>query len=425
MQTSKLSAPALFGVVEAARRMKRFYYVKRSLARLIAGWEIRIPLWEIKMQLPYQLFVDTEHADQFRTRVTELRYPALDVDEDFDPALVRFMEICMDAPEWVESLAAMKLIRTEFVTNYRDYLNHTHPVGDLPSIRIVRAALAEEELLLAQLNAIVDTLLESDRQMLELQLLVLRRLMEATGGISGPSTDLTTVSIMNSLPITLVPYTRPHLPARDARFTSSVLRHEDAPTDPERLRLYRFRTLMDEMSAVEVLCGCLVDSDPTMPWAYFRDMGRWIWDESRHCEMGFEGIKSLGVDPFASDYINNYGSYAFSSPLPVVERIAVLSLLSETATVPFKIQCKEEYEETGDKRAEQMFDYDWADEAIHVTYGNRWAPVLVGNDTDLLGQTVDAVMEKWIAWGLKMAEEPEKNGTYGLFRYFHEGEWKL
>jgi hypothetical protein len=244
------------------------------------------------------------------------------------------------------------------------------------------------------------------------------------GGLDGAaSTASSNYSFHDAIPTAT--FEIPSLPARDSRFKSSVLRHMEAPSDYEDLREYRFRTLMDEMSAVEVLCGCMVDSPQHLPWEYFKDLGRWIWDESRHCEMGFEGIKRLGIDPFDSSYINNYGSYAFSSSLPVVERFTVLSLLSETATIPFKIQCKEDYEQASDEIPSQVFDYDWADEAIHVTFGNRWAPVLVNHDIEALGIIVEEVTKKWIDWGLKMAEDPLKNGIYGLFRYFQEGNWRI
>ena len=60
-----------------------------------------------------------------------------------------------------------------------------------------------------------------------------------------------------------------------------------------------------------------------LPWEYYRDMTRQLWDEARHAMMGKIGLVSLGIDwtrvPF-----NLTWSLGLNTQLTALERRAVL-----------------------------------------------------------------------------------------------------
>jgi len=133
-----------------------------------------------------------------------------------------------------------------------------------------------------------------------------------------------------------------------------------------------------------------------MPWEFYLDCARWAYDESRHSMMGEQRLKAWGFEagvdyPVVADhYISVSGK----------GELAVLALLHafETTGPAWKSGLKAEFESVGDTASSQDFDYDWADESIHLMYGHKWVLHRLNGDLETLEDYKTEVRESWDRW---------------------------
>jgi len=69
-----------------------------------------------------------------------------------------------------------------------------------------------------------------------------------------------------------------------------------------------------------------------------------------------------------------------SQGMPVLHRIAYLTLGLEVYFMPRKRPRVKAYIERNDPRSQFFADQDWSDEANHVRYGKRWVGFLLEDD---------------------------------------------
>jgi uncharacterized ferritin-like protein (DUF455 family) len=133
-----------------------------------------------------------------------------------------------------------------------------------------------------------------------------------------------------------------------------------------------------------------------MPWDFYLDCARWAYDESRHSMMGERRLTAWGLQ-IGIDYPVVADHY-----ISVSERgeLAVLALLHafETGGPGWKAGLKEQFETAGDTASSQDFDYDWADESIHLAYGHKWVLHRLGGDMDAFEEMKEDMMEAWQVW---------------------------
>ncbi len=117
------------------------------------------------------------------------------------------------------------------------------------------------------------------------------------------------------------------------------------------------------------------------PWEFYLDLSRWAWDESRHSMMGYRAMQGWGWDvPALIPYGN--ANYNALGHLPPAQRLALLYYFEEGLLRSGLKQTELKIlESAGDEGSAQDMDYDWADEAIHVSFGFKWLRHLLGDDT--------------------------------------------
>ena len=134
----------------------------------------------------------------------------------------------------------------------------------------------------------------------------------------------------------------------------------------------------NEIWAAEVVAASLWDFD-NQPWDFYLDLARWAWDETRHSTMGYRALQGWGWDvpdliPWGNALYNAMG------PMPPIQRLALLYyyedglLRAGTKQIELKI-----LESAQDDGSAQDMDFDWADEAIHVSFGYTWLRHLLGD----------------------------------------------
>jgi hypothetical protein len=174
------------------------------------------------------------------------------------------------------------------------------------------------------------------------------------------------------------PYQYDPVPKRDARFRDSY----NAGVNPEAF-LYderfspRDKTLMmfykrlREIDVPEMMAS-IIHQTPGKPWRYYRDMSRQLWDEARHAMLGELGFMHLGID-WTAIPINFTWSLNLNTQLTPQERHAVLFFI-EQGLMP-RTGKRYEWEigqQSGDRLAGLIQDFDWADEVLHAQLGREW-----------------------------------------------------
>ncbi len=171
----------------------------------------------------------------------------------------------------------------------------------------------------------------------------------------------------------------PDLPARDPRYWSCRFYWPDI-VDPEfpygeglLLQLRSAVSHLNEVWAVEHGGIILSEFSDVLPWEWIYDAARWTYDESRHCRMGQNRLEAWGFDPSEVPL----GSYIYESAKGAepIYRLGMLYFF-ETKNIGRKPERTAVFKEIGDAASEHDMDFDWADETIHATYGNRWLRAL-------------------------------------------------
>ncbi|HRE83801.1 MAG TPA: hypothetical protein PLN52_22340, partial [Opitutaceae bacterium] len=117
-----------------------------------------------------------------------------------------------------------------------------------------------------------------------------------------------------------------------------------------------------------------------MPWEFQYDTARHLYDEVRHCLMGYEWMRVHKMDPFKSpQYLH---IYKWRSQFPPVMQYCLLTMGNEVHAFPYRHRRVEAHQQSGDQLSEQFVRYDIADETQHVRFGKRWLPELIKQSGD-------------------------------------------
>jgi hypothetical protein len=139
-----------------------------------------------------------------------------------------------------------------------------------------------------------------------------------------------------------------------------------------------------------------------MPWEFQFDTARHLYDEVRHCLMGYEWMRAHDMDPFKSpQYLH---IFKWRSQYPPVMQYCMLTMGNEVHAFPYRHRRVEAHQKSGDQLSEQFVRYDIADETQHVRFGNRWLPELLKH----VGEK--RPLKKYIQDALKIWESEYRTG---------------
>lgn len=367
-----------FSVAEAAKRLRRFAYVKQRLALLAAAHLNSTPEWEVKAALALHAWYDAEHAAALRRRLLELREPPARLDEVPDKHLEAFCEELIRSRDTAELVTGVyQVLRLEIIAAMDHYVATTNPLADQPSVRALRLIRWEEMQALAWGMGALEALLPrgKDEARAFRWLRHLRAYLDAAGGVDG-----TLPRPVKKLPAARAKrkFTAQVLPKRDSRFrglydsstpADVVYLDESRPVDERNLALL-FKRLR-EMDVPEVIAGILAETQGK-PWDYFAEMFRQMWDEARHALLGEAALAARGVD-WTSLPVNLTFSYKLGKHCTPVERHILLYAI-EQSLMPARRGKRYEWEiakKARDPLSATFQDFDWADEVLHVAIARR------------------------------------------------------
>ena len=374
--------------------LNRYRYVEHEGLVILAGWLPKTATFEFKCEMGRTIWENALHVNAFYLRLREIQSPAFQTPSD--AALVALMGELLHAPdEFALALAFYRVLTPSLLRALESHETATFPNSDSPSVHAIKHTLLD---LRAQLKR-VQPLLEQAEQAGQITAAAraweryVRQLLAAAGGVSG-------LEARAKAPATPPPcrteFTVPLEARRDARFINlaSDLEKMPAEDDYQRHTVEEFERYSSEMLAAETV-ALIMFSVQDMPWEFQFDSARHLYDEVRHCLMGYEWMHRHGLDPFQAP--QSLPIYKWRSQYPPVMQYCMLTMGNEVHAFPYRHRRVEAHQKSGDQLSEQFVRYDIADETQHVRFGKRWLPELlkhVGEKRSLEQYTED-VLKVW------------------------------
>jgi uncharacterized ferritin-like protein (DUF455 family) len=399
--------------LDTAQILKRFFFCERAIIVSASSWIPRLARLELKLQVPLLCWQNAETANALRQRVFELRYPSrLMEHEGADKPLADCLNLLRQAPSegaFVQALANVALPALRDA--YREFLAYSDPLADAPTYRFLELSVREKDKQIASLHAQLSqaTVNPSDSVGREW----VSDFAEQLKILGGIGTDRAPGDRMTAQPRGSQSWYIPDRPARDSRYWlcrfywPDIIDANFPYGSGLRLQVRSAVSHLNEVWAVEHGGIILCEFADVLPWEWIYDAARWTYDESRHCSMGKLRFDAWGFAPGEiplGTYI--YESASGSDP---IYRLGMLYFF-ETKNIGRKPERAAAFKEIGDAVSQHDMDFDWADETIHATYGNRWLKALNEIDPERYPppDTVRAYCEKLVASMITKASNEEK-----------------
>ena len=393
---------------DTAQILKRFFFCERALVVSEAAWLPLVAPIEIKTEFPRLIWQSAQNAHALRERVFELRFPSRALEQEGpDGTLVALFGIVKDSPSVPAFLLAVgDVLLPALRDSYSDYLAASDAIADGPTHRFLSLALAEKEEQVRTVSRWAESALAENpgcRDAASAWARALRDRLSAFGNVGiEPSAG---ADKLRSVPGARA-YAIPDKPARDPRFWPCRYYWPDIVDssfpygEGLKLQLRSAISHLNEVWAVETGGVILSAFAHVLPWEWIKDAARWTYDESRHCQMGYDRLCAWGLDPAEvplGTYI--YESAAGQDP---IYRLGMLYFF-ETKNIRHKPVRAGLFHTYGDKLSEHDMDFDWADETIHAGYGKHWLKELLairGEDPsnyEAIRERCGELVRAWVA----------------------------
>ena len=296
--------------------------------------------------------------------------------EGADKPLADLLNLLRQAPSgraFVEALASAALPALRDA--YLEFLTYSDPLADAPTFRFLELSVREKDKQIADLNRRLTEMASDGAGVEAVSRQWVGDFADQLKMLGGIGTDRAPADRVITLPPGSRSWGVPDRPARDqrywpCRFYWPDIIDSDFPYGTGlRLQLRSAVSHLNEVWAVEHGGIILSEFADVLPWEWIYDAARWTYDESRHCMMGKARLDTWGFLPGEiplGSYI--YESARASDP---IYRLGMLYFF-ETKNIGRKPERTAAFKEIGDTVSEHDMDFDWADETIHATYGNRW-----------------------------------------------------
>jgi uncharacterized ferritin-like protein (DUF455 family) len=150
-------------------------------------------------------------------------------------------------------------------------------------------------------------------------------------------------------------------------------------------------------------CASLLFEAPDMPWNFYFDLSRHLWDESRHAMFGEKKLAHLGQTAAQAGLSSK--AYAMRQTLAPLDRYAALAT-QEADAFPGKHAGLKDALAHGDSVSAMAWSYDIADETQHVRFGNTWIPVMIEKTGE--PRSFEQVKEDAVRWRATVLAEVYK-----------------
>jgi hypothetical protein len=252
------------------------------------------------------------------------------------------------------------------------YLDTANPLADHPSVRLVEAALRDEERRAAWSEAAAAAVPCDGAWPSRVA-----HLLAAAGGLLGDAPRAPAPSA--ALRSAAGPPAPDRAVRRDDRFadpynqSARIDEYCDDPARPADERTYALAyKRLREMDVPEWLAPIVAEACDG-PFERTLELSRQLWDETRHAMMGEVALERQGV-PFHAFPIEVQGSQVLNTRFTPREAHLMLWVIEQDlmAAATGKKHELEVAAAHGDPLLMLFQDFDWADEVLHARTGRRW-----------------------------------------------------
>lgn len=398
------ASKAGYSVERTVEVLKRYNYIESRLNEVFTAHIVHTPEWEVKCALSLHIWLDAEHAQAIRKRVSEMREPPLHLDKAPDERLRLWLDEVIRAANTIDLLVGIyRVVKPEMMRSVQKHLAEMNVLLDHPTYRILRIMLQEEEEMIAWGEQALAALIQDTEgaQCAQHWEEHLRAYLLHAGGLLGdleaPASPMLPAARADG-----ERYKMNVIPQRDKRFTNSFDQSHwkyihgaiDTTLDKDECAFALIYRRLREMDVPEYM-GPMIYYAEGRPWEYYVDMSRQLWDEARHAMMGEVGLYANGM-AFYEYPVELEGSVALNSHFSPLEAHMVLwnieqGLMRRDGGKRYEWEAAQL---AGDALVTAFQDYDWADEVLHAQIGRRWLVPLFGSQ-EKLKEAAERLSAKW------------------------------
>lgn len=381
--------------IENEKLLRRYRELQFELARLVAGWIPSVENLELKMQLGRQAYEFFCVADLLNARLKEL--PG-NTPVGRDRSIRDFREILSYAPSISEFIVGVYLVvQREFINHIKSHITKCDPIADWPTIDRLKAVieLAEDQIRWA--DGYISKLEEEPTHDYSLWKKYVSSSLSHFGGISGTQQGNLPGKPENcSLSACMEPaqLEEGYNVTDEFKFT--------APRETEGKVTDLLFQNFAEMFVPDSIAYMVYDVDG-MPYQFYKDYIKQIWDECRHICMGIRELSKLGISVKALP-INTV-----KREKPYTTYLARLCYTGEGCSFPRKLEAANAFFKHDLATAAIVTEYDIADESHHVRYAQKWLPELhkLEKCEESLDSIIERVQKESLQWVTDRVEDYE------------------
>jgi len=367
-----------FTVEQSAALFHHYFSLEFELFTTLCGAIPWIPELEVKCELSHQL-----HTAMLRTRAIRERlsdFLMREPEKQILPEWSNFVRHLMTAPTPDALLSALyRVVRPAQLKTYTLHQRLTLPVNDAPSREMLMMHLPGLRADVAWGTArwgggVIGS---SDdrgtgrpaspspdhRTPFESELREHLRALGGPMGIQRPA---------DAAPIKEYPaWQRPTRMALEDRFEILSADRYTLPDWPEYEAIPSAYTHFTELPVIDI-CGTIVydGRELGLPFEFFAEFTRQVWDEARHTLMGMERLRAFGIDPYKVPI--PVGHYTVWANINLLHRLASLTQVGEACSFAPKREWVAKAWQRRDPLSALEHEYDIVDERTHVMFGARW-----------------------------------------------------
>jgi len=354
-------------VHSAVDRLLRFAYIERRLMFLAAAHLNPVPERDLKLLLGRLQYYAGERCHGLHTRLRQMRTPKSRIEGVPDERLKILIDEASPADSSREIAETIWWLHCALQAAYQDYLRTTNPLADASTCDAIEAALPRLSSAIDWLDDYLDHLGANTQSRAACRRL--EKFLSSAGGLDGAGAR-SEVNVERERSM------RPFRVQREAGRDATVERVWDyikPPTANVADHLVNMLGIrLSEINVAEGLAVVLCET-PGMPWEFYHDLSRHLWDEVRHSMMGEAAIEATFGNARAIPMRDYESVYCMEAP--ALEQYATLGLEIEGAQMKYPVGKRGEWVFCRDVAGHALMttfqDYDWADEVLHVNIAKR------------------------------------------------------
>ncbi len=367
---------ALWQPAQAAASLAQLGYLERSLAHILAGWAVKMPTFDAKLEFGLQMHRSMERATYLRSRVNGLCY-ATASDATVAEGLRSVMSHVDRAQTPARVLAAIyRWLYPRLIGLYETHVRQTDADGDRASVELIRSFLLPMKKEWRHGLCLSPVIGRADNK---------AWLRELDGLWSERMTGEPLV-LADGLwsPVDRVPAAvRPEGFRFCERGSLGLLPMD--PIDPQDIGMSLHMELDEEYTALELIARNSYEHSD-MPWAFHRDMARQVSDEARHAMMITQLMTARGfrhgdfpVSTSSYDGLYEFEPCVAGSRHELLWRMLIRQTVEEGLAIDYLAYEIERRRCTGQTDIATAFEYILRDEVFHAQSGLRWSHELLGS----------------------------------------------